>query len=220
MTGKQEEKLYSERDLRSLFDAAPDATLLVNTDGRIEWLNEQAEKLFGYQRAEMLGQSVESLMPQRFRILHMEHRREFAANPRLRAMGGSLELYARRKDGSEFPIDVNLSPIQLQGRIVVSASIRDITELRNTAREFADTVEQLQSEKEFSDNLIMTQQGIVLALDSEGRITLVNPYFESLTGYSADEVIGLGWFDTFIPEEDRPTIQKSIRLSPRRETSG
>lgn len=208
MTGKQEESFYSERDLRSLFDAAPDATLLVNADGHIEWLNAQAEKLFGYQRAEMLGQSIELLVPQRFRTSHMEHRREFTANPRLRAMGGSMELHARRKDGSEFPIDVNLSPIQLQGRIVVSASIRDITELKNTARELADTVEQLRSEKEFSDNLITTQQGIVLVLDFEGRITLVNPYFANLTGYSADELIGLGWFDTFIPEEERPTIQE------------
>ena len=208
MAGKQEEQFYSEQDLRSLFDAAPDATLLVNTDSRIEWLNAQAEMLFGYQRKEMLGQPVESLIPQRFRNMHVEHRHEFAANPRVRAMGGSLELYARHKDGSEFPIDVNLSPIQLQGHIVISASIRDVTELKNTARELADTIEQLRSEKEFSDNLITTQQGIVLVLDSKGRITLANPYFEDLTGYSVDEVIGIDWFDTFIPEDERPTIKE------------
>ncbi len=208
MAGKQEEKFYSEQDLRSLFDAAPDATLLVNTDGRIEWLNVQAENLFGYQRAEMQGQSVELLIPQRFRNIHMEHRREFADNPRVRAMGSSVELYARRKDGSEFPIDVNLSPIHLLGRMVVSASIRDVTNLKNAAREMADMVERLRSEKEFFDNLITTQQGIVLVLDSKARITLVNPYFEDLTGYSANEVIGLEWFDTFIPEDERPAIRE------------
>ena len=113
MAEKHEERLYSEQDLRSLFDAAPDATLLVNTDGRIERLNVQAEKLFGYQRKEMLGQPVELLIPQRFRNSHIEHRREFADNPRVRTMGSSLELYARHKDGSEFAIDVNLSPIKL-----------------------------------------------------------------------------------------------------------
>jgi len=208
MTGKQEEKVYSEQDLRSLIHAAPDATLLVNTDGHIEWLNAQAENLFGYQRAEMLGQSVEMLVPKRFRNSHLEHRRKFADKPKVRAMGSSVELCARRKDGTEFPIDVNLSPIHLLGRMVVSASIRDITILKNASRELADTVEQLRSEKEFSDNLITTQQGIVLVLDSKGQITLANPYFEELTGYSANEVIGMDWFETFIPEDERPTIQK------------
>ena len=206
MAGKQKEQFYSEQDLRSLFDAAPDATLLVNTDGRIEWLNAQAEKLFGYQREEMLNQPVELLIPQRFRNLHIEHRREFADNLRVRAMGSSLDLCARHKDGSEFPIDVNLSPIHLLGRMVVSASIRDITKLKNAATELADTVEQLRSEKDFSDNLITTQQGIVLVLDFKGRITLVNPYFEDLTGYSANELVGADWFDTFIPEDERPVI--------------
>ena len=133
MAEKHEEQLYSEQDLRSLFDAAPDATLLVNTDGRIERLNAQAETLFGYQRKEMLGQPVELLIPQRFRNSHIEHRREFADNPRVRTMGSSLELYARHKDGSEFAIDVNLSPIKLQGRMVVSAAIRDVTELKAAA---------------------------------------------------------------------------------------
>jgi len=208
MAGKQKEQSYSEQDLRSLFDAAPDATLLVNTDGRIEWLNAQAEKLFGYQREEMLDQPVELLIPQRFRNLHIEHRREFADNLRVRAMGSSLDLCARRKDGSEFPIDVNLSPIHLLGRMVVSASIRDITKLKNAATELADMVEQLRSEKDFSDNLITTQQGIVLVLDFKGRITLVNPYFEDLTGYSAGDLIGVDWFDTFIPEDERPTIKE------------
>jgi PAS domain S-box-containing protein len=208
MTGKQEEKVYSEQDLRSLIHAAPDATLLVNADGHIEWLNAQAENLFGYQRAEMLDQSVEMLVPQRFRNVHLEHRREFADNPKVRAMGSSVELCARRKDGTEFPIDVNLSPIHLLGRMVVSASIRDVTILRNASRKLADTVEQLRSEKEFSENLITTQQGIVLVLDSKGQITLANPYFEELTGYSANEVIGMDWFETFIPEDERPTIQK------------
>jgi PAS domain S-box-containing protein len=201
------EQLYDEQDLGSLFDAAPDATLLVNTDGRIERLNVQAERLFGYQREELLGQPIELLIPQRFRNIHRNHRREFANNPRVRAMGGSLDLHARHSNGSEFPIDVNLSPIQLQGRMVISASIRDVTESQKAARELAATVGQLRSEKAFSDSLITTQQGIVLVLDHEARITLVNPYFESLTAYKANEVIGLDWFDTFIPENERSSIR-------------
>ncbi len=201
-------QVYEEQDLRSLFDAAPDATLLVDTDGRIERVNSQTESLFGYHRDELLGQPVEMLVPQRFRDAHLDHRRAFTAKPRLRAMGGSLELYACRKDGTEFPIDVMLSPIDLRGRMVISASIRDISEQKNAAAKLAEAFDTLQLEKEFSESLVTTLQGIVLNLDAEGKITLVNPYFEDLTGYDADEVVGLDWFDTFIPEDDRPTIRE------------
>jgi PAS domain S-box-containing protein len=207
MTKKNKGRLYDEQDLSSIFDAAPDATLLVNADGYIERLNTQAEKLFGYKREEMLGQPIELLVPERARKIHVEHRREFADNLRVRAMGSSLELYARRKDGLEFPIDVNLSPIQLQGRKIVSASIRDVTDRKEVASQLADTVEQLRSERDFSASLITTQQSIVLVLDSKGQITLVNPYFEDLMGYGAKEILGLDWFDTFIPEDERPKIQ-------------
>jgi PAS domain S-box-containing protein len=190
-----------------LFDAAPDATLLVGSDGRIERANAQAEKLFGYRRDELLGEPVELLIPQRFRNSHLKHRKSFADAPKIRTMGSSLDLFARRKDGTDIPIDVKLSPIRTRDRMVVVAAIRDITESQRIARELAAANEQLRTEKRFSDNLISTQQGIVLVLDSKGRITLANPYFEDLTGYKAGQLLGQDWFSTFIPEDERQTIK-------------
>ena len=194
-------------DLHDLFEAAPDATLLVGNDGRIARVNAQAERLFGYQRDELLGEPVELLVPQRFRNGHVGHRGAFADQPRVRSMGGSLDLFALHKDGFEFPIDVNLSPVRIDGHRFVAAAVRDITESRRAARELAATNEQLRAAKEFSDSLVSTQQGIVLVLDLQGRVTLVNPYFEELTGYRPDEVIGIDWFSTFIPKDEQATIR-------------
>jgi PAS domain S-box-containing protein len=205
MTGKNNQLHLGK--FEDLFESAPDATLLVASDGRIERVNAQAERQFGYRRDELLGKPVELLVPQRFRSDHINHRREFEDKPRVRSMGSSIELYARRKDGTEFPIDVNLSPMKTPDRSFVVAAVRDVTESRRAARELATANEQLRSEKHFSDNLISTQQGIVLVLDPEGRITLVNPYFEELTGYAADQVIGLDWFTTFIPPDEQKTIR-------------
>jgi len=193
--------------VNDLFDAAPDATLLVAADGRIERVNTQAEKLFGYGRDELIGEPVELLIPKRYRNNHLKYRQEFADKPRIRTMGKSLDLYARQKDGTDFPIDVKLSPIRIHDRTVVVAAIRDITESREAGRKLIEANEKLRAEKNFSDSLISTQQGIVLVLDSKGRITLANPHFEDLTGYKAEHLLGLNWFSTFIPEEQRQEIQ-------------
>jgi len=207
LSDKNKNKESGFAGVDDLFDAAPDATLLVAIDGRIERVNAQAEKLFGYTSEELLGEPVELLIPQRFRNNHLKYRQEFADNPKIRTMGKSLDLYAQQKDGTNFPIDVKLSPILIQERTVVVAAIRDITESQKAARELMEANEKLRTEKNFSDNLISTQQGIVLVLDSNGRITLANPYFEELTGYKAEQLLGLDWFATFIPEEERQTIQ-------------
>ncbi len=202
---KNKESAYVGAD--DLFDAAPDATLLVAVDGRIERVNVQAEKLFGYTRDELIGEPVELLIPHRFRNDHLKYRQAFADNPKVRTMGKALDLYARQKDGTDIPIDVKLSPVQIHDRTVVVAAIRDITESQKATRELMEANEQLRAEKSFSDNLISTQQGIVLVLDSKGRITLANPHFEELTGYKAGQLLGLDWFATFIPEAERQTIQ-------------
>jgi len=207
VTQSHKQPLYSEQDFESLFDAAPDAILLVNNKGQIERINAQAQHLFGYEPGELLDEPIELLIPQRFRNFHVDHRKAYADRPRVRGMGGSLELFARRKDGSEFPVDVNLSPIHVRGQTIFAAAVRDVTESRRAARDLSAANEQLLAEKHFSDSLISTQQGIVLVLDTEGRITLVNPYFEELTGYTADQVIGLDWFSAFIPQDEQQTIR-------------
>ncbi len=118
----------SEENFRALMESAPDALLIVNQAGHIEVANAQAERLFGYSRAELEGMFVESLMPERFSAAHVAHRRSFLMAPKIREMGSALNLYVRTKEGNEVPVEVSLSPIQAQRGTVVSASIRDVTE--------------------------------------------------------------------------------------------
>ncbi len=134
--------------VRSVLDSSPDAMVLIDSGGHILFANQQLATLFGYHREEIRGQPVEVLIPERFRTPHVGHRGNFAAERRVRPMGAGLDLYARRKDGSEFPVEISLSPIQDGGAQLVTAAIRDATERKRAqeelvqAREAADRANQ------------------------------------------------------------------------------
>ncbi len=175
--------------------------MIVDGDGRIVFASARVREVFGYEPGELVGSTVEVLVPERHRPHHGAHRAGYAADPRPRPMGLALELFARRKDGSEFPVEISLSPVHTEQGVLVSSTIRDITDRKATEAALA-------RERAFLDSMIRTAPTIVLLLDSAGRIQQVNPYMEQLSGYAEDEIAGADWFDRFLPEDERVGVRE------------
>jgi PAS domain S-box-containing protein len=169
----------ADRRFTALLEAAPDAMVCVEGDGRIALVNAQAEWLFGYRREELVGQPVEMLVPEAARGVHPGHRAGYAADPRPRPMGEGLELAGRRRDGSTFPAEISLSAIDTDEGLLVTAAVRDVTAQRRTH----ETSAQLAS-------IIQSSHDAVIGKTRDLVVTSWNPAAERLYGYRADEMIG------------------------------
>ncbi|MEX0834028.1 MAG: PAS domain S-box protein [Actinomycetota bacterium] len=191
----EESLRQSEEKFRDLLEGSPEGIVVVDAEGRIVIVNAQVERMFGYERAELVGSKVESLLPERFRKRHAGHRAGYMEAPRTRTMGEDLDLFGLTKSGKEFPVEIGLSSVRTGQGVLATASIIDITKRREAEA----------AHREAEERFRLLVEGVrdygIYMLDEDGRVTTWNAGAERLEGYRADEIIGEHVSRVFTPED-------------------
>src|ERR1700722_13353439 len=204
--------------LENLFDVSPDAIFVTDAAGVIRGANPRAAELFGYTQIELFGQPIENLVPERFRRRHPGHRENYNAHPRARQMGAAMNLFGMRKDGTEFPVDIMLKPLQTPAGTAVLSIVRDVTE-QHEAQELAR-----QKDLQLRSLVEGVRDYAIYLLDKEGYITTWNPGAERIKHYTPEEILGKH-FSRFFTEEDvergrPPELLRQAALRGRIEEEG
>lgn len=202
------ERKKAEERFRLVVESSPSGVILVDRNGKITLVNSQAERLFGYHRTELIGTPVDNLLPLRYRDKHPVFRNTFHGKPQVRSMGEGRELFALRKDGSEFPVEIGLNPIESQDGDLVLASVIDITERKKAVERFRLVVE--------------SSPSAMVLVDHQGKISLVNGQTEKVFGYNRLELIGMQ-VDELLPVRYRtnhPGFRKIFNEKPQMRSMG
>ena len=193
-----------------LFEFSPDAVIVVDLTGAIIRANAQAERIFGYERQEMIGQSVEMLMPERFRSIHPEHRTHYNTNPHRRPMGAGLDLFGKRKDGTEFPVDIMLGPVETENGSLVLGVIRDLSQVK----EVEEALRRIEEEKRYLEEELITTHQFEEIIGASSGLKRVLKQVETVAPTDATVLI-LGETGT-----GKELVARAIHnLSPRRDRS-
>src|SRR5205823_5905163 len=192
-----------EAQFRSMIEGAPNGLVAVDEQGRIKTINSQVEQLFGYRRDDLIGQPVEILLPERDRTKDPDLWNAFWESPTARPMSNGRDLFARRKDGSEFPVEIGLNPIETpEGRLVL-ASIADITDRKKAEVESSRIAQEL-------TNLIDTANAPIFGIDRDGRVTEWNRTAAAITGYEKKETLGHRLVEEFITREYQTQVKEVL----------
>jgi len=184
--------------ISQLTEALPDPMVAVNPDGIILQISFQIEGMFGYTRDELVGQPVEVLVPNRLRQRHQHHQKQFGEQLKVRRMGAGLDLYGRRRDGSEFPVEISLSPVTTSNGMIVLSAIRDISDRKRIEEELRRVHKELDQRKDRQlwqyqsrlASIVDSSRDAVIGKNLDGIITNWNKGAEYIYGYSAEEMIG------------------------------